>query len=132
PWQDLIQHRDNAPFGAAMHWSRLVDAPIALLLAAARPIFGPAASNVVAMVWPLLLMLPLLVLCVMLIRRLVPAAGTMTAAALPIVSFVVLIEFLPGRVDHHNVQILLTLVMAVALVAHRDRAIGGLIVGLAM
>lgn len=131
-WQDLTEHRDNAPYGASMHWSRLVDAPIALLLAAATPIFGPLAADVVAVMWPLLLMLPLLALSVATIRRLVPDAGTITALTLPIASFVVLIEFLPGRVDHHNVQILLTLFMALALLVLRDRATGGLVVGLAM
>lgn len=132
PWQDLTQHRDNAPFGAPMHWSRLVDAPIALLLALTRPFLGPLAPDAVAVAWPLLLMLPLLALSAAFIRRLVPDAGTVTALALPIVSFVLLIEFVPGRVDHHNVQILLTLTAALALVAWRERPAGGIVAGLAI
>lgn len=131
-WQDLTLHRDNAPFGAPLHWSHLVDAPIALLLAIARPIFGAGAENIVAVAWPLLLMLPLLFLAVAFIRRLVPGVGTATALALPIVSFVILIEFVPGRLDHHNVQILLTLTAAMALVALRTSPAGGIIAGLAM
>ena len=39
-WFDLVQHRLNTPFGAEMHWSRLVDLPEALLLALLRPLFG--------------------------------------------------------------------------------------------
>lgn len=131
-WQDLVEHRDNAPFGAPMHWSRLVDAPLALLLAMARPLFGPNAPNAVAIVWPLLLLLPMLALAAALVRRLVPEAGMITALALPMVSFVLVIEFLPGRVDHHNVQILLCLGAALAVLTLRARAAGGIASALAM
>src|SRR5471030_1731840 len=31
-WFDLTQWRMNAPFGLPMHWSRLIDAPIASLI----------------------------------------------------------------------------------------------------
>ena len=31
-WFDVFLHRMNAPYGLAMHWSRLVDGPLALLV----------------------------------------------------------------------------------------------------
>jgi hypothetical protein len=131
-WLDPIQHRDNAPFGASMHWSRLIDAPLSLLMAAFRPLFGEGAIDAAAIAWPLLLMLGLIALSVLVVRRLVPEADTVTVAVLPVLSIVLLVEFLPGRVDHHNVQILLSLVLLWALLAWRDRIAGGILAGLAI
>jgi hypothetical protein len=55
-WFDLVQHRLNTPYGALTHWSRLIDAPEALLLMLARPLFGGGADMAVAYAWPLLLL----------------------------------------------------------------------------
>jgi hypothetical protein len=126
PWQDLIQHRDNAPYGGQMHWSRLVDAPIALLMLAAMPLFGAAAAaDVAAIVWPLLLLLGLLVLSVLITRRLVPEGGVVAPLVLPVINLVLAIEFAPGRVDHHNVQILLIGGLLLSLLVGRTRRTGG-------
>src|SRR5438874_10481345 len=46
-WFDIVQHRMNAPYGLAMHWSRLVDAPLALLML--------VSERFALTVWPLLL-----------------------------------------------------------------------------
>ena len=37
-WYDLRQHRLNPPFGADIHWSRLVDLPIAGIKLALAPL----------------------------------------------------------------------------------------------
>ena len=37
-WFDTVQHRMNVPFGLPMHWSRLVDAPLALLMMVAKDV----------------------------------------------------------------------------------------------
>src|SRR5215216_5140597 len=47
-WFDLIQHRLDTPYGASMHWSRLIDLPEAALLLLARPLFGTSADIAVA------------------------------------------------------------------------------------
>src|SRR3954468_20799511 len=39
-WFDLRQYRLNPPFGSNIHWSRLVDLPIAGLILSLRPFFG--------------------------------------------------------------------------------------------
>src|SRR5580692_6682982 len=46
-WFDTVQHRMNTPYGLPMHWSRLVDAPLALLMLVSESFALPA--------WPLLL-----------------------------------------------------------------------------
>src|SRR5258708_16094576 len=44
-WYDLRQYRMNPPFGANIHWSRLVALPIAGLILGLRPILGGAGDE---------------------------------------------------------------------------------------
>ncbi len=44
-WYDLRQHRLNAPYGANIHWSRVVDLPLAGLILALRPLLGGAGAE---------------------------------------------------------------------------------------
>lgn len=131
PWQDTTQYRDNVPAGAPMHWSRLVDAPIAGLMALARLAMPlPGATDLAAIAWPLLLLLGLLGLTLVTYRQLRPEGDPLPAVALPLLSLVLVVEFMPGRVDHHNVQILLVLGLVASLLAARQRAGLGFVAGL--
>lgn len=110
PWYDLTAHRLNTPRGAELHWSRLVDLPIALLLWIATPLLGSDLALVAAgFIWPMLLLALLLWLSALLAQRLVGPDGVLPALVLPVLSPAIIAEFTPGRVDHHNVVILLTL-----------------------
>jgi len=109
-WYDLVQHRLNTPFGAEIHWSRLVDLPLALLLSALTPLLGADTALLAAgTVWPLLLLGVLLYLSARTTLELVGPEGLLPALVLPVLSPAILAEFTPGRVDHHNVIILFTL-----------------------
>ncbi len=109
-WYDLVQHRLNTPYGSEIHWSRLVDLPIAGLLALAGLFTTPENALLIAgTIWPMLLMGALLALSMLVTRALVGPEGVLPALVLPILSPAVLAEFTPGRVDHHNVIIVLTL-----------------------
>lgn len=111
-WYDLTVARLNTPYGAELHWSRLVDLPLALLLLVATPLLGPdLALVVVGYVWPMLLLAGLLWLVALLAQRLVGPEGVLPALVLAVLSRPITAEFIPGRVDHHNVVILLTLAM---------------------
>ena len=44
-WFDLRQYKLDPPAGANIHWSRIVDLPIAGLILAARPFVGNAAAE---------------------------------------------------------------------------------------
>ena len=116
-WYDLTAHRLNTPWGAEIHWSRLVDLPIALLVMAFTPLLGLDAAMVAAgYLWPMLLLALLLWLSALLANRLVGPEGVLPAVVLPVLSPAITAEFTPGRVDHHNVIILLTLAMLWAAV----------------
>ena len=113
-WYDKTQYRLNTPFGAPIHWSRLVDLPIAGLILIFRPFFGEFAMTLTAWVWPLLLLLVLLYLSVRITTFLVGPDGLLPGLVLPVLSAAILVEFAPGRVDHHGIQIILSLAIVYA------------------
>jgi len=120
-WYDLIQHRLDAPYGASMHWSRLIDTPIALLILAFRPFLGSGAEIAAAYAYPLIMLFGLFRLSAKLSIRLAGPDGVLPGLALPAFSLVTLADFPPGRFDHHSAQILLLLAMALCAIDALDR-----------
>src|SRR5436305_12781629 len=54
-WYDLRQYRMNPPYGADIHWSRLVDLPIAGIKILFAAIFGgPIAARIAVAAAPML------------------------------------------------------------------------------
>lgn len=106
-WFDLVQHRLLPPEGVLMHWSRYVDAGIAaILLPASWLLPWPQAELLAATLWPSLLAI-LAVLVVGNGSRILfgPLASAIAVATL--LTWVKLAgEFQPGRIDHHNLQLL--------------------------
>ncbi len=130
-WYDLRQHRLNPPFGLDMHWSRLVDLPLAGLILLFRPLVGGAdAERIAVAVAPMLPYLLLLFGVALTARRLVhPAAFVLPFIALASAGSANGM-FMPTRIDHHGWQLAL-LSIAVAGLADPKRARGGATVGLA-
>ena len=53
-WFDTTQYRMNAPQGAPMHWSRLIELPLALIVTLASPLVGvPRAEMLAGTIVPL-------------------------------------------------------------------------------
>jgi len=129
-WFDTVQQRYNAPFGQSIHWSRLIDVPIAALILVLRPFFGAGADIIATYVWPLMLLAVLLVLSAKLCIRLVGQEGLLPGVVLPLLSLSLVGEFAPGRIDHHNVQILISLGLAMATLAATTDARHGWTAGL--
>ncbi|GLK75524.1 hypothetical protein GCM10008171_07780 [Methylopila jiangsuensis] len=136
-WFDLVQRRlDPSSGGVLMHWSRLIDLPIAALLAGLGALFpAETALRLTLTLWPALLFLPALFAAAAIGRALAgPAAGVLSALMLAL-SPGVAGRFSPGMIDHHGAQAALTLVMlACALNAGRSMraAIGAGFAGAAM
>ncbi|MFP9135767.1 hypothetical protein ACLI1C_01155 [Devosia sp. XGJD_8] len=129
-WFDTTQYRDNAPFGAPMHWSRLVDAPLVLLIALLTPFAHEAAPYWAAFVWPLLVLLATVALLAELTERLAGPAARLPALGLLAMAIAIYTEFMPGRVDHHNVQIALTLALILASLLGRCSTLWALAAGI--
>lgn len=105
-WFDLLQRRMNAPAGLVMHWSRLIDAPIAGLILVFDPLVGRAGAEALAMtIWPLLLMGTYLGASAVLGYRLGGLAGGIMAVMFAALTSAAIAHFRVGGIDHHNIQI---------------------------
>src|SRR3954451_18744054 len=129
-WYDLRQYRLNPPLGANIHWSRLVDLPIAGLIVSLRPFLGGAAAErwavAIAPMIPFLLLLFSLALTAR--RFLGPTTYILVFTALLFAGSNNGM-FTPERIDHHGWQLAL-LALSVASIADPDRVRGGIILGL--
>lgn len=112
-WFDLIQHRLDPP-GIPMHWSRVIDVPLAALILMLRPLAGTEGAEAITLVlWPTLLFGAALVLVAAIASR--TAGGSnqravqMAAIFLAALSIPSLVHFRTGAIDHHNFQIVLLL-----------------------
>lgn len=111
-WFDPTQYRMGLEGGFAMHWSRLIDLPLAVLVTA----FG---ERVAIVIWPMLLF----ALCLFLILRVTRRIGGETAVLPAVVVGGLALFFInifqPGALDHHNAQLALALAALHALVVAR-------------
>ena len=129
-WWDLSQYRVNpAGGGVLMHWSRIVDAPLAAGIWLLKPLFGQAmAERIVMVLWPLMLGAALSVACVRGYRGL---SDRRIAYAVPLflmMSGYILVQVRPLRVDHHGWQFFLAMLIrgeALRPAAWRAGLLGG-------
>jgi hypothetical protein len=137
-WFDLFQHRLDPP-GASMHWSRVVDLPLAALILLLRPLIGMHGAEIVTLFfWPLLLFAAALVLVAAIAQQMSSSVtnSRITAVVLAVLSAPALIHFRPGAIDHHNAQIVLLLAL-VLLTSQIEQsavkaALGGLVASLSL
>jgi hypothetical protein len=114
-WFDHIEPRLGLGEGTWIHWSRLVDAPIAGLILLFTPLLGqPGAETVALVAWPLLVAFVPIAAVAFTASNLSSPLGAVLGAILMAQMLVITTEFAPGSLDHHNVQIAL-LVTAVCL-----------------
>ncbi len=118
-WFDHVEHRLDTPFGAQIHWSRLIDLPLCWLISFFGILMPGQGERLTLFVWPLIWLLPALALTVQLTRRLVGPDNALVALVLAGLSLPIFSEFEPGRIDHHNVQAVLVLWLANATLAGR-------------
>lgn len=136
-WFDLTQYRLGLAGGTLMHWSRLIDAPLAgLVLFFGLFLERTAAETVALAVWPLT-SIPLLIGCIGLgARRLGGVAAMNVAMGFAVIFVVTSNRFLPGSIDHHNVQLALAAALAAVLLDSRygavNYAVGGALAAVAL
>jgi hypothetical protein len=131
-WFDLVQHRfDPAHGGGNIHWSRLVDLPIAGIILLLRPLVGGAdAERAAAALAPLLPFLLLMFALALTMKRLVHDKGWPLPVIGLLCAYSTLGMFAPLRIDHHGWQLAL-LGVAIAGMADARRARGGAVLGIA-
>ncbi|MGK6354783.1 hypothetical protein ACMGDH_06100 [Sphingomonas sp. DT-207] len=127
---DLAQHRLGPPPGLEMHWSRLPDLAPAAIIVMLAPVLGMHGAEIAAVaIWPVVLFAAALLLVAGIARALGVSgalAATIGALAYPATTL-----FLPGRIDHHGLQLVLLLVVVRSLVGAGSLA-GGAAAGVAI
>lgn len=131
-WYDLRQYRMNPPTGFDMHWSRVVDLPLAGLILFFRLFTSPAwAERLASGIAPLLPLGVVMVALAATVRRLVaPLAWPLALVFLVTSATATMLMMMPMRIDHHGWQ-LACLAVTVAGLGDPRPARGGALVGLA-
>ncbi|OWV68860.1 hypothetical protein ATY76_10135 [Rhizobium sp. R339] len=131
-WFDLMQYRLGLGGGTLMHWSRLIDLPIASLIWFFG-LFAPreTAEALALAVWPVSLILPAMLAMAVAGRRIGGAAGM--HISLGMTCFVIYTgnRFAPGAIDHHNAQLALVATMTAMLLDPQRRGWSYAVAGIA-
>ncbi|VDC20197.1 hypothetical protein [Pseudogemmobacter humi] len=127
-WFDHQQYRVLPPEGISLHWSRYIDAGIAAILVPASWFLPQGEAELLAMtVWPVLLACLMILLTALGTARLFGTAAAVGAVVMALTWRKFVVEFAPGRIDHHNMQILCaTAVFFLAVLPGRPRLYGAL------
>ncbi|BBD01217.1 MULTISPECIES: hypothetical protein [Sphingobium] len=129
---DVSQHRVNPPVGGPMHWSRIVDMPIAALMLLLTPMIGAAGAELVACATVPLLLLGGLTAALFIAARRVAGSGiALLGVALLLTAPSILVQFTPLRIDHHGWQIMLAALALCGAIDTRPLR-GGIVAGLAI
>lgn len=114
PFADLTQHRLAG--GLPMHWTRLADLAPAAIITLAGPLWGRHAAELIAVaVWPALLFATALFLVARITRALAPESARV-AIIVAALAYPATTLFMPGRIDHHGLQLVLLLTIVLTLV----------------
>lgn len=127
-WFDLHQYRMGLDDGLLMHWSRLVDAPIAAIVLAVRAVTGSqaAAETAALIVWPLILFGIAIYLLLRIARQVGDDDAVFPTLILGTATLYYGGAFGTGSLDHHNIQLVLMLatVFFMLRVAEKPRSAG--------
>ncbi|KFG90585.1 putative membrane protein [Sphingobium herbicidovorans NBRC 16415] len=128
-WYDLRQYRLDPPAGFNIHWSRLVDLPLAALMLFFRAFVEQGlADRLACAIAPMIPLLPLMLALGFIARRLAGGNGWILAALAPFAAQMGISMFVPMRVDHHGWQLALVVTMLAGLI-DRNWLRGGVIAG---
>ncbi len=129
-WFDLMQYRLGVD-GTLMHWSRLIDLPIAALIKFfGLFLAGEQAEAVALAIWPVSLIIPLMLAMAIAGRRIGGTPAMHMSLAMTALGVWTSGRFMPGAIDHHNAQIGLVAMMTAMLLDEEHRAWSYVVAGL--
>ncbi|MDM9628663.1 hypothetical protein QTL95_22475 [Rhizobium sp. S152] len=133
-WFDLSLPFVSMPEAYVSPWSRLVDLPYVVIAWLSQPwLPTEQALSLAFHIWPPIMLAIFSLLAAAAVRRLMSGlamSGTAFSLSLALMTMLMsigVLEFSPGRIDHHNVQII-ALMMIFGGLVRWDR-LGGLMVG---
>jgi len=131
-WWDQWVGRLQPPVGTYMHWSRLVDGALAGLIWLFERLMSPALAEYgVRLLWPLAWILPAVAAALVICRGLGGRAAVFACAVLLATNVQLYVQFRPGRIDHHNLQITMAVIAAACSMARGRRTRWALVAGAA-
>ena len=122
-WFDMTVGRLDPPHGVFMHWSRIVDVPLALLtkfFSLALP--TDLAERATRLVFPLALQALLYLGVARAAKALIGPTAVLPAIVLTILSGMEFDQFQPGRIHHSAPQIVLTIFILASMIEAIDPA----------
>ena len=127
-WYDQLIGRLNPPHGVWMHWSRLLDGGIAGLMLVLRQVMPAIAAEYwTRYVWPLIWIFPAVAAALALARNLGARSAAFLAAAVMLVDLNAYRQFVPGRIDHHNLQITMAVIAMACATARARRTLWAMV-----
>jgi hypothetical protein len=133
-WFDRTLPMIQMPEAYISPWSRLVDLPYVLIAWLFSPFFEmPSALNLAFFTWPPLMLAAYCILVVKIQKLILPDGVRLDPFYLILTLLLMTLpiwEFTPKRIDHHNVQLLLSLLLFFGLL--KWSRTGGLIAGFAV
>jgi hypothetical protein len=131
-WFDTTQYRMNLPEGAPMHWSRLIELPLALIVSLFAPLIGTARAEMLAgTIVPLGCLGGIAFMASAIARRFAGNFAAIIAVILTFLAPAVLIQTRPMRIDHHGWQAVMAMLGLWSLF-WLSRKWGGVVLGLAL
>ena len=131
-WFDNRQYRLNPPDGAPMHWSRLIELPLAAITLLLTPMFGQTVAEIVASTAvPLLLFGGIIMLLARTAWHVGGKTAAISAAIIAALATPLIVQLRPMRIDHHGWQIAMA-VLALASLFHGHVRTAGLVLGAAL
>ncbi len=116
-WFDVTQYRMNPPTGMLMHWSRLLDVPLAAVILAVRPFAGQHVAEITACVAvPMITLGSCMLLVAAIARRQVGPRFALLAVPACAFNIGAFYALRPMRIDHHGWQIAAGLAIVWALI----------------
>jgi hypothetical protein len=120
-WYDMTIARVFPPEGLSLHWARWIDAGIGSLILLFKPFTGTALAERIALaIWPLAWLLAATGIAVAFATRMAGRRAGLVALLFILPGIPGYEQFTLGRIDHHNVQLTLTL-GALTAMAYADR-----------
>ena len=138
-WFDLMAHRMGPPPGVFMHWSRVVDVPLAALIRLFELFATPERSEILArLAFSSTLQIAMVTATAWVAKILAGPSIVLPAVLLLVLDGLAYGPFQPGRIVHHAPEILLLMAMTGTTLASfdpaqaRKAAITGVLVALSM
>lgn len=121
-WYDQWVGRLQPPYGVYMHWSRLLDGALAAAMNTLGLTAPPARAEVwVRYGWPLAWVFPVVLGGLAMARNVGARSAVFVCAILLALDTAMFVQFRPGRIDHHNIQIVMTVVAAACALVQGER-----------